>query len=127
MNEDIVAVHGWYLFDLSNPVILAFKLVSPDLILIRAVFVRFSLSVKGDAPAARDHHAAHFAVFGGAQRHIGEVGVFDRFLFDTGGVDFEPFSEVISSFLDCVIFTVWHTTILTTPLDALFRRSVPTF
>jgi hypothetical protein len=120
VNEDIVAVHGWYLLD---PVILALKLVSPDLIFVGAVFVGFSFGVERDTPAARHHLSAHFAVFGGAQRHVGKVRLFHCFLFDTAGIDLEPFSEVIPSLLDCVIFTVWHTTILTTPLDALFRVS----
>src|SRR6185369_10097143 len=46
-----------------NPIILAFEFVSPDLVLVRAIFEGLTLGFELDAPAARHHLAAHFVVF----------------------------------------------------------------
>jgi len=60
VDEDIVAVHGGTSLD---PIILALEFVSSDLVLVRAVFVGLALGFELNAPAARDHLAAHFVVF----------------------------------------------------------------
>jgi len=92
-----------------NSVILALEVESPDLIFISAVFVGFSLRFEFDAPAACDHLAAHLAVFSRAQRHVREVGIFDRLLFDVRGVDVQAPGQVFLGVLDCGIFIDCHT------------------
>ena len=91
-----------------NPIIFALELVSPHLVLVRAIFEGLALGFKVDAPAARNHLAAHLVIFGGAERHVGEVCVFDRLLFDVARVDSQAFGEILPSVLNCTVFANCH-------------------
>src|SRR5436190_15486714 len=78
----------------SNSVILSLKLVRPYLVFVGAVFIGLSLRFQADAPAAGDHLPAHLVVFGRAQRHVGEVGVFNRSLFDVRSVHLQSLRQI---------------------------------
>jgi hypothetical protein len=91
-----------------NSVIFALELVSSDLVLVRAIFEGLPLDFELDAPAARDHLAAHLVVFCRAERHIWEVCVFNRLLFDGAGIDFQALREIVPSVLNCTIFADCH-------------------
>src|SRR5262249_16769380 len=96
----------WYL--ILNAIILSLELESPDLILIRAIFVGLALGLELDAPAARDHLAAHLAGFGCAESHVRKVCVFYRPFFDVGGLDVQAFGQIAAGVFDCVVFIVCH-------------------
>src|SRR5947209_668249 len=65
---------------LSNLVVRPFEVVKPNLVAVGPVLVRLARSAQTYAPARRDHHAAHLAARGRAERGVGEVGLLDRLL-----------------------------------------------
>jgi hypothetical protein len=84
--QEVIAVHCGTSSKL-DPVVLTLELIKPHLVLVGAVFVILAVCAEADAPAGRDHLAAHLAVFRGAERHVRKVVVFHRLLFDGARVD----------------------------------------
>src|SRR6185503_19822317 len=87
----------------SNAVVLALVFVKAKLVFVGAILVGAAVGGKADAPVAGDHLAAHLVVFGGAERHIGKVGIFNG-IADFRRINVEAPRQIVASFVYCFFF-----------------------
>jgi hypothetical protein len=105
----LFTIHYLLLTRISNLVVRPLVLVEPQLILIGAILTGAALfRFQADAPARGYHLPAHLAFDGSAERHIGEIGLFDLLLFDLIIGDAQAFGHIGTRAPDHLFFTCAH-------------------